>query len=114
MVPDSAPVVEILSPGGDTTVTAGDSVTVSFMATDDHGIQSVVLRSWVVLARGARQELADRSYAAHDEGAWSGAAAVSAAPLQPGDALHVVATAIDGSPWRQAGESREVVLRLPR
>jgi len=113
VVPDSAPVVEILSPGGDTTVTAGDSVTVSFMATDDHGIQSVVLRSWVVTARGARQAAADRAFAAHNDGAWSGNATVSAAPLQPGDALHVVAAATDGSPWKQVGESREVVIRLP-
>lgn len=113
VVPDSAPHVEILAPGGDTTVTAGDSLNLSVMATDDHGIASVAVRSWIVNARGARQDLADRRYAGGDEGQWSGESPLKVDALRPGDALHVVAAATDGSPWSQTGVSRELVIRLP-
>ena len=113
VVPDSAPHVEILSPGGDTTVTAGDSLSLSVMATDDHGIAAVAVRSWIVNARGARQDLAERRYAGRDEGQWSGESPLKVDALRPGDALHVVAAATDGSPWSQTGVSRELVIRLP-
>ena len=53
VVPDSAPKVEILSPGGDTTVTAGDTLSVSVMAVDDHGIVS--RRDSLVDCRRARR-----------------------------------------------------------
>ena len=97
VVPDSAPRVEILSPGGDTTVTGGDSLSVSVMATDDHGINTVAVRSWIVNARGARQDLPERRFAANDAGQWSGEAPLRTDALRPGDALYVVAAAIDGS-----------------
>ena len=113
VVPDSAPHVEILSPGGDTTVTAGDSLAVSVMATDDHGIMSVAVKSWIVDGRGRRQDLPERRHAVNDEGQWSGETPLKVDALRPGDALHVIATATDGSPWKLTGESPELVVRLP-
>jgi hypothetical protein len=113
VVPDSAPVVEILSPGGDTTVTAGDSLSVSVMATDDHGILSVAVRSWIVDGRGTRRDLPDVKRNANNEGQWSGESPLRTDQLRPGDALHVVAAATDGSPWTQTGVSRELVIRFP-
>jgi hypothetical protein len=45
---------------------------------------------------------------------WAGEAVYAAtAELEPGDRLHLVVTATDASPWRQTGESRELVLRVP-
>ena len=113
VVPDSAPHVEILAPGGDTTVTAGDSLSVSVMATDDHGIISVAVRSWIIDGRGQRQDLPERRLAVPDEGQWSGESPLRVDALRPGSALHVVAAATDGSPWRLTGESRELTIRLP-
>lgn len=113
VVPDSAPHVEILSPGGDTTVTAGDSLSVSVMATDDHGIIHVAVRSWIVDGRGARRDLPEVRRNAQNEGQWSGETPLRTDALRPGDAIHVVAAATDGSPWTLTGESRELVIRLP-
>ena len=113
VVPDAAPVVEILAPGGDTTVTAGDSLKVSVMATDDHGILHVGVRSWIVDARGNRKDFPEVRRQADNEGQWSGETPVRTTELRPGDALHIVAAATDGSPWTQTGLSRELVVRLP-
>lgn len=113
VVPDSAPHVEILAPGGDTTVTAGDSLSISVMATDDHGILHVAVRSWIVDGRGTRRDLPEVRRSANNEGQWSGETPLRTDALQPGDALHVVAAATDGSPWTLTGESRELVVRLP-
>jgi hypothetical protein len=113
VVPDSAPTVEILSPGGDTTVTAGDSLNLSVMAIDDHGILHVAVRSWIVDGRGARRDLPEVKRSANNEGQWSGETPLRTDQLRPGDALHVVAAATDGSPWTQTGLSRELVIRLP-
>jgi hypothetical protein len=113
VVPDSAPHVEILSPGGDTTVTAGDSLSVSVMAVDDHGIISVAIRSWIIDGRGQRQDLPERRHAVGNDGQWSGETPLKTDALRPGDALHVVAAATDGSPWKLTGESRELIIKLP-
>jgi hypothetical protein len=113
VVPDSAPHVEILSPGGDTTVTAGDSLSVSVMATDDHGIISVAIRSWIVDGRGQRQDLPERRHSVGNDGQWSGETPLRTDALRPGDALHVVAAATDGSPWKLTGVSRELIIKLP-
>jgi hypothetical protein len=113
VVPDSAPHVEILSPGGDTTVTAGDSLSVSVMAIDDHGIISVAIRSWIIDGKGQRQDLPERRHAVGNDGQWSGETPLKTDALRPGDALHVVAAATDGSPWKLTGESRELIIKLP-
>jgi hypothetical protein len=113
VLPDSAPRVEILAPGGDTTVAAGDTVGISVLATDDHGIGSVDLRSWIVTAQGATRPWTGRSVSAENQAQWAGETALATGALAPGDALHVVVAATDRSPWRLKGESRELVLRLP-
>ncbi len=113
VLPDSAPRVEILAPSGDTTVMAGDTVTVSVLATDDHGIHSIDLRSWIVTARGAVRPWSGRSVDVANQPQWAGETALITSALTPGDAMHVVVSAFDGSPWHLKGESRELVLRLP-
>ena len=52
VIPDSAPRVEILSPGRDTIVTPGDRIPLSITASDDHALASVVLRTWRTSAAG--------------------------------------------------------------
>ena len=46
VIPDSAPRIEILAPTTDTTVSAVDTIPLSFLATDDHGLATVLLRVW--------------------------------------------------------------------
>ena len=115
VVADSAPRVEILDPARDTTVATSDRVALTIAATDDHGLAGVTLRSWRVLASGAAQPEAVQRLDAGAETPWTGQATLDLAGrgLEPGDALHVVAAAVDASPWRQAGQSRELVLRVP-
>ena len=115
VVPDSAPRIEILSPGADTTVSAADSIPLSFLATDDHGLATVALRVWRHPDGGAAMPETNRPLASQASTTWNGAATLSLAALgaQPGEAVHVVAVATDGSPWKQTGSSRELVLRVP-
>jgi hypothetical protein len=113
VLPDSAPRVEILAPGRDTTATAADTLNLSILATDDHGIGGVLVRSWIVTARGETRGAVTRPIAAPGEAQWSGETPVSMSGLTPGDAMHLVAVAADRSPWKQLGESRELVIRLP-
>lgn len=113
VLPDSAPRVEILAPGRDTTVSAGDTLGLSILATDDHGVGGVSVRSWIVTGRGETRAASARPIAAPADAQWSGETPLPTSSLTPGDALHVVAVATDRSPWRQVGESRELVVRLP-
>ena len=115
VVPDSAPRIEILSPGADTTVSAADTIALSFLATDDHGLASIVLRVWRQPDGGTAGPETVRPLLSKPTSQWTGDAALSLPSLdvQPGESVHLVATAIDGSPWRQKGASRELVLRVP-
>ncbi|HET6680641.1 MAG TPA: hypothetical protein VFG84_05530 [Gemmatimonadaceae bacterium] len=115
MVPDSAPRIEILSPAGDTIVSAADTVTLSILATDDHGLADVSLRVWRVRADGRGEAERVLPVVAEATAQWAGAASVAlpAFQLGAGDALHVVATASDASPWAQSGASEELVLQVP-
>lgn len=115
VIPDSAPRIEILSPGADTTVSAGDTVSLSFLATDDHGLSSVQLRVWRKPDLGEALPETTRPLHSQPTSQWTGDAALSLPSLgvQAGETVHLVATAIDASPWRQRGSSRELVLRVP-
>jgi hypothetical protein len=115
VVPDSAPHIEILSPGADTTVSAADTIPLSFLATDDHGLTSVTLRVWRQPDGGTAMPETARPLLSQPSSQWTGNATLSLAAIgtEPGEAVHVVATAVDGSPWRQSGSSRELVLRVP-
>jgi hypothetical protein len=115
VIPDSAPRIDIVSPARDTVVTPGDRVPVSIVASDDHGLASVVLRSWRASAGGATFEPVVQHVSDDAVASWSGVVALDLAGrgLEPGDVLRVVAQATDGSPWHQVAQSRELVLRVP-
>jgi hypothetical protein len=115
VVPDSAPRIEILAPGGDTTVSAADTIPMSFLATDDHGLASVMLRVWRHPDGGEAMPETSRPLLSQPITQWTGNATLSLPSLgvEPGEAVHVVAVAVDGSPWKQNGMSRELVLRVP-
>ena len=115
VLPDSAPRVEILSPGGDTVVLADASVALRASATDDHGLAAVELLSRRRLASGRVMPEVAQLLDAPRSPAWSGEPRLELAPrgLEPGDELLVRVVATDNSPWRQSGASRELVLRVP-
>jgi hypothetical protein len=113
VLPDSAPQVEIISPSRDSTVEARDSVRVSVLATDDHGLAGVLLRVALVNSRGEIRTSSTRPLGGPSAGQFAGDIVLGMGALQAGDAFKVTAIATDGSPWRQVGQSRELVLRLP-
>ncbi|HSJ62352.1 MAG TPA: hypothetical protein VK922_00475 [Gemmatimonadaceae bacterium] len=115
VVADSSPVAEILAPQRDTVVLAGDRVILRAAASDDHGVASVVVRTWRVPEGGRAQPSVTQAIAEPGDVQWIGDLPIELAPrgLEPGDALHVVVEATDASPWRQTGTSRELVLRIP-
>ena len=115
VVPDSAPRIEILAPATDTTVSAADTIPLSFLATDDHGLASVVLRVWRLPEGGTAMPETTRPLLSQPTSQWTGDASLSLPSLgvQAGEEVHIVATAVDASPWRQNGSSRELVLRVP-
>jgi hypothetical protein len=115
VVADSSPRVEIIAPRTDTLIAAGDRVEIRAEAADDHGIGSLVLRSWRRQASGLSLPEVSQTLAAPNEPRWLGTIPLDLAPraLEPGDALHVVIVATDDSPWRQRAESRELILRVP-
>ncbi len=112
---DSSPRVEILAPRTDTIVAAGDRIELRAEASDDHGIGSIVLRTWRRQGSGQTMPEVTQALTAPAEPRWLGSVPLDLAPrgLEPGDELHVVLVATDDSPWRQRAESRELVLRVP-
>lgn len=111
--PDSAPRVEILAPGRDTLVMARDTIGVSVLATDDHGLATAALRVTITNARGEVRSSVVRPLGKAEGEQFQGQLALSMSSLAPGDAMKLVAVATDASPWRQAGESPAITLRLP-
>jgi hypothetical protein len=115
VVPDSAPSAEILQPASDSLVLPTAKIEMQLVASDDHGLQSVTLKTWRVGRDGKvvppnAQKLAGggipdwAGVVTLDLGAWS---------LDPGDAVHVQLIARDESPAGQEGMSRELILRVP-
>ncbi|MBA2685186.1 MAG: hypothetical protein H0U66_11930 [Gemmatimonadaceae bacterium] len=115
VIPDSAPHVEIVDPAHDTMTLVGNQLMLRAAASDDHGVQTVTLRSWREMANGTAMPGIEQPLAAPSAPEWSGAATIDASVrgLQPGDALHVTIAATDNSPWRQTTVSRELVLHVP-
>jgi len=115
VVPDNPPVVEIVAPARDTFVFPSDTVALRIGATDDHGIGTVVLRTWRQRRNVGAGSTSGQELSVGGLTDWMGDAVLplEGHDLQPGDELHVVAVAVDASPWRQAGESRELILRVP-
>ncbi|HEX4933576.1 MAG TPA: hypothetical protein VFV33_10390, partial [Gemmatimonadaceae bacterium] len=110
---DSAPRVEILSPGRDTLVLQRDTIGVSILATDDHGLASAALRVTITNGRGEVRSSQVRPLGRAEGEQFQGQLALAMSALTPGDAMQLVAVATDASPWRQVGESPAVTLRLP-
>lgn len=115
VVPDSAPQVDFLSPMADSSVAPSGRVRVAVAAADDRILRDVTLAVWV--QRGDGRATAPQAQRLFDGGAPSyiGAMAVdlAALALQPGDVVHVQASAHDDAPWGQTGKSRELLLRVP-
>ena len=116
LVPDSAPVVEVPLPGGDTTSAPGLRVPVVLDLRDDHGLTSAALVMRRV-DRAGRPGPAQRLSvplppARTDRAILTAVLDLEALGLQPGDTLRWSALATDNSPRRQTGRSREFVLRI--
>lgn len=110
LVPDLAPEVEIPSPGLDTLVAAADEIPVVVDARDDHGLSRVMLRT---RRGGGAREVRDLDLPpdAPDRALLAGL--VDLQGLEPGDTLWYDVVALDNSPMRQAGASREMVVVRP-
>ncbi|MBW7933551.1 MAG: hypothetical protein H3C62_08055 [Gemmatimonadaceae bacterium] len=115
VVPDSAPQVDFLSPGSDSSVSPAGAVRVAVAAVDDRVLRDVTLAVWTV--RGDGQASAPQTRRLFDGGAPSYLGAVAldlgALALQAGDVVHVQASAHDDTPWGQVGKSRALLLRVP-
>ncbi len=111
---DAPPAVAIVAPFADSTIGASGAVAVHVRATDDHGLSSVQLELWKnnSATPGERKRM---HLAAPAIAMWEGGATVvlDELALEPGDQLHLVATAVDDSPWKQLSYSAETVLRVP-
>lgn len=115
VVPDSAPQVDFLSPGADSSVAPTGTVRVAIAAVDDRVLRDVTLAVWTV--RGDGHTTSPQSRRLSDGGAASYLGAVGldlgALSLQAGDVVHVQASAHDDTPWGQVGRSRALLLRVP-
>jgi hypothetical protein len=121
VAPDIVPQVSILSPAGDSAIGTSGTLPLSMSASDDHGIQRVMVSVWreaavdVGTPRAASGKREQLMVAEPGSPIWSGEGGLALAgrSLEPGDRLHIVALAIDNSPWRQEGRSAELVLHVP-
>src|SRR6185503_10818709 len=114
VVPDSIPRVELVSPAADTLVAGDDRIPLRITVSDDHGIARVEVQSWKQ-GNGQRQPAVAQLLATPPAPVWNGVGVLDLATreLKPGDALHIKVVAVDNSPWRQQGESRELILKIP-
>ena len=115
VVPDSAPVAEILQPASDSLVLPTAKIEMQLLASDDHGLQSVTLRTWRVSRDGKALPANAQKLAGGGLPDWAGVVSLDlgAWSLDPGDAVHVQLIARDESPAGQEGMSRELILRVP-
>ncbi|HEX7545609.1 MAG TPA: DUF4175 family protein, partial [Gemmatimonadaceae bacterium] len=115
VVPDSAPVAEILQPASDSLVLPTAKIEMQLLASDDHGLQSVTLKTWRVNRDGKAQPANAQKLAGGGIPDWAGVVSLDlgAWSLAPGDAVHVQLVARDESPAGQEGTSRELILRVP-
>jgi hypothetical protein len=111
---DSAPRVEITAPTGDTILAAAEKVGLGLTASDDHGIATLSLRI-AHLGAGGEGAAVGQPVASAVGTSWVGVASVDVAALQlqPGDAVRLRAEAVDASPWRQRGVSRDLIIKRP-
>jgi len=115
VVPDSAPQVDFLAPGADSSVSTGGTVRVAVAAADDRVLRDVTLAVWTQNGEGRVSAPQTRRLFEGGSPSYLGAMAVDlgALALRPGDVVHVQASAHDDAPWGQVGKSRELLLRVP-
>jgi hypothetical protein len=117
VVPDAAPVVDIPVPGADTLAPLDLRVPLVVDARDDYGLRGVVLEtrriSRLGLADPVRREAVPLPGERPDHAIATLTLDLNGRGLLPGDTIRYRAVAVDDSPGRQAGRSREYVLRLP-
>ncbi|MDQ6612358.1 MAG: hypothetical protein M3Y64_07990, partial [Gemmatimonadota bacterium] len=122
VAPDGIPQVAILSPRSDTAIGSSGTLPIAIQASDDHGVARVMLSVWREpaadvgkMVRGAEPRHEQLLVAQPGSPVWGGLGGLPLAErnLEPGDRLHLVATAIDNSLWKQEGQSAELVLRVP-
>ena len=115
VVPDSAPVAEILSPAVDSLVEAKDKVEIELLATDDHALETVAIRIWRVSASGTAEPAAVQQLGGVGLADWTGQFTLDLAKfnLKAGDGVHLQLVARDASPKRMEGVSRELALKVP-
>ncbi len=114
-VPDSAPVVSVPVPGGDTTAPLDLRLPLVVDARDDHALGRVEIVSWRVSRLGtvgprAVDTLA--GVAGADHVVQSVLLDVNGRDLLPGDTLRLFARALDRAPQPHVGTSREYAIRL--
>jgi hypothetical protein len=117
-VPDSAPVIDIPVPGADTLVPLDLRVPLVIEARDDHGLLRVAVESRTITGAGVvgapRIEEVSLGAGRPDHAVLPFTLDLNERGLLPGDSVRLSVTAWDASPGRQAGRSREYLLRLPR
>ena len=117
LIPDSAPSVEIPVPGADTLAPLSLRLPLIIDVRDDHGVTAVALQSRRIsrfgVADSARRERVPLPPERPDRAILSFTLDLNRRGLLPGDTVRYFATAIDNSPRRHTGRSREFVLRLP-
>jgi len=116
VVPDSAPVVALALPSGDTTMSPTLHQPIVVDARDDHALARVTLLSWRRSQTGKvgdtlRQELPLGG--ATDRAILQSELDATARGLLPGDTLRLEVVAWDRAPTPHAGRSASVGLRLP-
>jgi hypothetical protein len=113
VIPDSVPRVEIITPLRDTLVAPRSKVSLRLAAMDDHGLAAVDIVSWPVTS-GKDGSRTTTNVAQRPGAIWGTTVVLDVAErgLDAGDVLHLKLVASDDSPWRQKGESREVLIRV--
>ena len=117
IVPDSAPIVDIPVPGGDTLAPLSLKLPLVIDVRDDHSVTEVTLES----RRISRLGVVDSAIRAPvpvppdqpDRAILTYSLDLNRRGLLPGDTVRYRATARDNAPRRHVGKSREFVLRLP-
>jgi hypothetical protein len=117
LVADSAPRVEVPVPGADTLAPISLRLQLVLDARDDHGLTSVAIESRRIsrlgLVDSARREPVALPAGTPDRAILTHSFDLTRRGLLPGDTVRYFAVATDNTPRRQAGRSREYVLRLP-
>ncbi|RPJ62634.1 MAG: hypothetical protein EHM24_25725, partial [Acidobacteria bacterium] len=117
IVRDSAPHVEVPLPGADTVAPLSLQVPLVVDVRDDYGITTVAVESRRISRLGtadpAQRETLPVPDERPDRAILTHTLDLNRRGLLPGDTVRYFAIATDNTPRRQAGRSREYVIRLP-